>query len=137
ARTYRVSKILEAAAREESFAYPAGFDLVAHWRQAAKDFEASLYRDKATLVVNERGRRRFFGFGAAVEKAARESAREISPGRWRVTIPIETVAQATRDMLSFGVDAEVVAPEPLRAAVAAHASEVAALYAKKRRRVGA
>lgn len=127
-RTYRVSKILEAAAREESFAYPAGFDLAAQWRRSAKEFEASLYRDKAILIVSERGRRRFASFSAAVEKAAKETAREVAPGRWRVTIPIETIAQAVRDVLSFGAEAEVVGPDALRSAVREQAAQLAAIY---------
>ncbi len=133
-RTYRVSKILEAAAREESFAYPPGFDLAAHWLKSSQAFEASLYRDSATLIVSERGRHRLNFLGAAIEKAVKTLAKKIRGDRWRVTIPIESVAQATRDMLSLGTDVEVVAPEALRAAVHAQSATLAALYAPPAKR---
>lgn len=129
-RTYRVAKILEAAAREEGFVYPAGFDLAAHWKQAAKTFEESVYRDEAVLVVTERGRKLLRSRGAAIDRAVAKSAKAAGAGRWRVTIPIESVDQAARDLLSLGVEGEVLSPAPLRAAIAAEAVAVAALYAK-------
>jgi predicted DNA-binding transcriptional regulator YafY len=136
-RTYRVAKVLEAAAREEGFVYPAGFDLAKHWAQAAKSFEESVYRDEAVLIVTERGKKLLRSRGAAIDRAVVKSAKSAGAGRWRVTIPIESVEQAARDLLSLGVEGEVLAPAALRAAVADGAAEIAALYvtkdAKKRR----
>lgn len=129
-RTYRVAKILEAAAREEGFAYPTGFDLAAHWKQAAKTFEESVYRDEAVLVVTARGNKLLRSRGAAVDRAVAKSAKPAGGGRWRVTIPVESVEQASRDLLSLGAEGEVISPAPLRAAIAAEAAAVAALYAK-------
>jgi predicted DNA-binding transcriptional regulator YafY len=133
-RTYRVAKILEAAAREDGFAYPAGFDLAAHWKQAAKTFEESVYRDEAVLVVTERGRKLLRARGAAVDRAVVKTAKPAGAGRWRVTIPIESVEQAKRELLSLGAEGEVISPAPLRAAIGDEATAVAALYAKTGRK---
>lgn len=133
-RTYRVAKILEAAAREDGFAYPAGFDLAAHWKQAAKTFEESVYRDEAVLVVTERGRKLLRARGAAVDRAVAKTAKPAGAGRWRVTIPIESVEQAKRELLSLGAEGEVISPAPLRAAIGDEATAVAALYAKTGRK---
>ncbi|MDZ4867998.1 MAG: WYL domain-containing protein [Alphaproteobacteria bacterium] len=133
-RTYRIAKVLEAAAREDSFVYPAGFDLAAHWKQAAKTFEESVYRDEAVLVVTERGHKLLRSRGAAIDRAVVKSAKPAGAGRWRVTIPIESVEQAARDLLSLGAEGEVISPAPLRAAIAAEAVAVAALYAKAGRK---
>jgi predicted DNA-binding transcriptional regulator YafY len=133
-RTYRISKILEAAAREETFVYPPGFDLAAQWRSSSQAFEAGVYQGDATLSVTQKGMRRFQFLGAAVERAAKASARKTGADRWRVVIPIESVAQATRDVLSFGTDAEVLTPQALREAVRDQAAELAALYAGAKRK---
>lgn len=133
-RTYRVAKILEAAAREEPFAYPAGFDLAAHWKQAAKTFEESVFRDEAVLIVTERGRRLLRSRGSAIERAVVKTAKALGEGRWRVTIPIESIDQAKRELLSLGLEGEVMAPAALRAAVATEAASLAALYAGPKRR---
>jgi predicted DNA-binding transcriptional regulator YafY len=44
------------------------------------------------------------------------------------TLVFESLAEAQREMLRFGADLEVVAPEELRARIAATAGAVAALY---------
>lgn len=129
-RTYRVAKILEAAVREEAFTYPPGFDLPTHWKQAAKAFEDSLYRDEAVVVVNERGLRRLRDLSAAVEKAVATAAKPVGKGYWRVTIPIEAEAQAIRDLLSLGGDGEVLEPASLRDAIAAQVATMTTLYAR-------
>jgi predicted DNA-binding transcriptional regulator YafY len=131
-RTYRVAKILEAAAREEAFAYPAGFDLSTHWKQAAKTFEESVFRDEAVLVVTERGRSLLRAHGAALDRAVAKTAKPLARGRWRwrVTIPIESIDQAKRELLGLGAEGEVLSPAPLRAAITAEAAVVAGLYAK-------
>lgn len=136
-RTYRVAKILEAAARHETFPYPTGFDLAAHWLKAARTFEDSVYRDEAVLIVTERGKKLLRSRGSAIERAVAKTAKAAGEGRWRVTIPIESVDQAKRELLSLGLEGEVVAPAPLRAAVAEEAAAVAAVYAKRRGRPSA
>ena len=133
-RTYRVGKILEAAVREETFAYPASFDLAAQWRESSKRFEDSLYRGEAVLLLNERGRHKLSFLGAAIERAVRQTAKAQRGGLWRVTIPTETIEQATRDILSLGADVEVLGPEALRAAVRAEAEALLARYAGRKRK---
>lgn len=132
-RTYRVSKILEAALREDVFSYPAAFDLAAQWAKSARAFEEGLYRDEAVLVVSEAGRKRLGLLSGAVEKAVLASAQVRGKGRWRVAIPIESIEHAVRDLLGLGVDVEVLSPAPLRAAMKARAQAVVALYARGKR----
>lgn len=129
-RTYRIGKILEAAAREESFTPPATFDLAVHWKKAAAAFEANLYRSEAVLAVTKAGRDRFGVIAAAVEKAANATAKPLKGGRWRVTIPIESIEQATRDILALGTEAEVLSPAALRASIKTQAETLARRYAE-------
>jgi predicted DNA-binding transcriptional regulator YafY len=132
-RTYRVSKILEAALREEGFSYPASFDLAAQWAKSARAFEDGLYRDKAVLIVSDVGRKRLGLLSGAVEKAVSASAQAQGHGRWRVTIPIESLEHAVRDLLGLGVDVEVLSPSALRAAMKARALAVVTLYGRRKR----
>jgi hypothetical protein len=51
-----------------------------------------------------------------------------------VTIPIESVEQAKRELLALGAEGEVISPAPLRAAISEEAAAVAGLYAKAGRK---
>jgi predicted DNA-binding transcriptional regulator YafY len=87
-------------ALEDRCERPDGFELSEYWNEWSRAFEDSRPR----VEVTARG-----------PKGER-------------TLVFESLAEAQREMLRFGADLEVVAPEELRARIAATAREVAALY---------
>jgi predicted DNA-binding transcriptional regulator YafY len=50
----------------------------------------------------------------------------------KAEIPIESVAQATRQLLRLGAEAEVLAPAALREAIASEAARITKLYRARR-----
>jgi len=136
-RTYRVSNIRELAVRDP-FARPASFDLGAYWLESTRRFERDIYRGTAEIRLSPRGRKVLRAENAAVEEAidqavaqAAAQAAGLGADDWlRVTIPIETIGHATRQMLTLGTDVEVLGPPDLRARVADTARAIAAAYAE-------
>jgi predicted DNA-binding transcriptional regulator YafY len=134
-RTYRVANVLELAVTEEPFSRPRDFDLVRFWTSASRAYEVGLYRAKAVLRVSPRGMMKLDQLGAAVARAAAETAGPPDAKGWvEVTIPIESIAQGTVDLLKLGIDAEVLEPMELRSQLAAMAGELVALYQRRKRR---
>jgi predicted DNA-binding transcriptional regulator YafY len=99
-RVYRVSRVVSVRALDEPCSRPEGFELAAYWREWSREFEES--RPRVEVVA--RGR-----------KGDR-------------TLVFESLEQAQREMLRYGPDLEVVAPEELRARIAETARAVAAQY---------
>jgi predicted DNA-binding transcriptional regulator YafY len=125
-RTYRVSRIEQATLLDTPSARPPDFDLATHWRTATEQFRESRNRFEATVRVHPR---------------VAETMR-----RWRVTVPVpdsdplpdgwvtlriqfEDEEHARFAVLGFGVRAQVVAPDSLRASVEA---DIAALVDRSR-----
>jgi predicted DNA-binding transcriptional regulator YafY len=127
---YRVSNLEGVALTDETFERPAKFDLAAYWREWSEGYEASLYRAEAVLKLTERGLRLASNLSAAVADALDKAAAKPDRAGWlRVTIPIENIDQAARDLLALGENCEVVSPTALRARIAKMADDVARIYA--------
>jgi predicted DNA-binding transcriptional regulator YafY len=128
-RTYRVSNIVELMPGDERFERPKEFDLVKFWTTAARAYEVGMYRDKATLRVSPRARMTLESFGSAVTEAITATAGPPDTGGWvRVVIPIESVDQATAELIRLGTGAEVLEPIELRHRIGKVARELARLY---------
>jgi predicted DNA-binding transcriptional regulator YafY len=106
--------------REDDVVRPDGFDLASFWSQWLEEFEASrrsrnsggalALRDRAALRVG----------AVAVD----------SGGEWLViTVPLEQLEHAHRDLLGLGNGIEVLGPPKLRAKIGASARAIARLYA--------
>jgi predicted DNA-binding transcriptional regulator YafY len=133
-RTYRVSNMHALEVSEQRFARPARFDLGAYWSAWAKDFEACLYRDQATVRLSPRGMRRLSLLAPAVVEMVRRTARRPDRAGWvQATIPIESVDHAAGELTKLGADVEVIAPAELRARMCAISADMAALYARPSR----
>ena len=135
-RVFRLSNIHVLTPLKQSFEYPNDFDLAAYWSVSTRRFEASVYRDQATLHVSARGLARLQQFPPAVADAARRSARPIGqrPGWSRVTIPIESVDDAVNQLLRLGAEAEARTPPALRARMRDTAAHLVQVYARARRK---
>jgi len=129
-RTYRVAAIAQAQVLDERFTRPARFDLEAFWSASTRRFEEGVYRDVATLRVSADGLARLRHFSPIVAQAADRTLTPPDARGWRtVTVPIESVEHAAREMLRLGADAVVVEPRALRDALQARAREMLAGYA--------
>ncbi|MBV8732160.1 MAG: YafY family transcriptional regulator [Acidobacteriia bacterium] len=117
-RTYRVSRIREAAVLDEPVLRPADFDLAAYWNRSATLFREQLPRYYATFLVE-----------SGVMKWARYRGwrlEEETPmdGRVRIRIRFDIEEEALQFALSFGSHPEVLEPAELRSQVMASAEAI-------------
>jgi len=134
-RTYAVASIGSAQRLDETFERPAGFDLAVWWAEATRRFEQGVYRGFATLRVSPAGLDRLRRFSPMVAQAADASAGKADRRGWRrVTVPIESVGHASREMLCLGADGVVLEPEALRERLRETARAMAGLYRGRRER---
>ena len=133
-RTYRVSNIQHfEPIKGRRAKRPPRFDLARYWKSWTKAFEARLLAGRATIKLSPTGRRMLREVSAAAWEAAEAAHESCAPQGWvKAEIPIETVAQATRQLLRLGAEAEVLAPTALREAIAAEAARITKLYRARR-----
>jgi len=131
-RMYRVSNIKTLSVLETPARRPPRFDLAKYWVQAAKEFEARLLKDRATVKLSPRGRRLLHDISPAAAEAVEADHRPCKPDGWiKATIPVEADEIAARQLLYLGADMEVLEPRTLRAAIATLARSAAAAYRAK------
>ncbi len=117
-RVYRVSRIVSARERAEECARDPDFDLAAAWASRSEAFEQSRTWVEVTVRVPRSQVRHLRG------------ARVLEDGeRPTVVARFDGLGHAFHGLLSWGPEAEVLAPEELRVRIAAAAAETAALYA--------
>ncbi|MEV7277402.1 YafY family protein [Streptomyces sp. NPDC093111] len=124
-RTYRVDQILDLTVTDEEARIPDDFDLPAHWRASQADFHARLHQGDALVRLSPRGAARLTG---AAARALAENGTPEPDGWTRATLPVESPEHAHGFLLALGEEVEVLAPEDLRARVAATARTLAARY---------
>jgi predicted DNA-binding transcriptional regulator YafY len=129
--TYRVSAIHHLEVTEQQFDRPAAFDLSAYWAKATREFASRLYQGKARLRVSRRGYALLGKMSFDVVEAAERSRGPIGADGWsEIEIPVERTENAVADLLSLGVDALVLDPPSLVAAMADAATRLGAIYAR-------
>ena len=99
-RVYRVSRIASVRPLEDACERPDGFELAAYWQEWSRNFEQSLPR--VDVVVR----------GLKGER----------------TLTFQSLDEAHRELLRYGTDLEVIAPEELRGRIAETARSIAAQY---------
>jgi predicted DNA-binding transcriptional regulator YafY len=126
--TLKVANIQTLSVGEESFERPADFDLTHWWQASLQRFERELRPEVAVIRTTAEGRRRLAEKGsyAAQAVAAAVLEKPAGPQRWaRLNLPIESVDQAARLVLSLAPEAEAVGPAAVRVRVAEWAGELA------------
>ncbi|WP_309053233.1 YafY family protein [Streptomyces sp.] len=128
-RTYRVDRFTGVAVGEERFVRDPEFDLAAFWTERAAEFARSLLRAEVVLRLTGAGARRlpYVTDRAAAEEALAAGERDAG-GRLTVTLRTENEDVAFGQLLGLGPEAEVLAPESLRARFTAAARGLAELY---------
>jgi predicted DNA-binding transcriptional regulator YafY len=117
-RTYRVSRIREAAALDQPAEYPPDFDLAAYWGRSAAEFREKLPRYYATYLANPSVMRWIRYRGWRLEEELPEG------DRVRVRLRFDIEDEAIQFGLSFGGDMEVLEPAELREKVLAAAQAI-------------
>jgi predicted DNA-binding transcriptional regulator YafY len=130
-RTYRVSRISELRELDETFERPGDFDLAEYWREWSEQFEKRMYPRVAVVRMSPRARALVpFYAGAVGARALRDTASEPDEDGWsRVELPVEPGEPAIGELLRFGPDIEVLAPEELRTQVSEAVRKMGSRYA--------
>ncbi|WP_333769889.1 helix-turn-helix transcriptional regulator [Streptomyces sp. IBSBF 2435] len=130
-RTYRVDRVTAlrpAPGADEPFVRDPTFDLAAHWQAHSAGFARALLRTTVTVRLTERGLR---GLPGVADPAGEALARAPAPdaaGRVTLDLPVESEEVAFAQLAGLGADAEVLAPEGLRARFRAHAQALTSVY---------
>ncbi len=129
-RTYRVSSIQHLELLDAPVQRPPRFDLADYWTRASADFEARMLSQRAGVRVSPAGLRILARVSPAAADALSATHRPSEPEGWiQGEIPIESVRDATLQLLHLGPEVEALAPPELRKAIVEAARRIADLYA--------
>lgn len=128
-RSYRVSRITDAALSDERFVRAPDFNLAEYWKQSASVFKEKLPKFYAGFLAESRvvPLLQFAGRFARIEKIEPPG----NDGRSLVRIRFQFEEDAIEYALSFGTKVELVEPKELRARVVEMARAVVAFYAAR------
>ncbi|ANY69242.1 transcriptional regulator [Paenibacillus sp. BIHB 4019] len=124
-RTYRISRLQEAAMQEETFDRPEWFDLASYWQQSIAEFKSALPRYPAKIRMKEADLSRFrqqwyvtlTNIGAVCE------------GELEADVLFNTLESACEILLKFGSAVEALEPPELRQKLLREVKAMAKLYA--------
>lgn len=117
-KTYRVSRIHEAAALDQPAAFPAEFDLASYWERSAAEFREKLPRYYATFRADLSVMRWIRYRGWRLEEETPET------DFVRLKLRFDVEEEAIQFVLSFGGAVEVIEPLALRDKVLAGARAI-------------
>jgi predicted DNA-binding transcriptional regulator YafY len=127
-RTYRVSRILELQLLEGRIDQSLDFDLPAFWAENARRFEEEQHPERASVRFSPWGFRMMEAF-LPPYSLTHATIGEAGPDGWRTaTLPVGPVRHAAYELLRFGAEAEVLAPEALRVHIGRIARDLAMRY---------
>ncbi|HEX2620798.1 MAG TPA: YafY family protein [Phototrophicaceae bacterium] len=125
-RTYRISRVQDAALMDEACIRPEGFDLASYWQESSAQFLVGLPQYPAVIRVSPEIIPRL---QSAAKFARVEQIHPPEADGWsRVDILFEVLWEATEYVLSLGEQIEVLEPAELRQRVTETALKIVALY---------
>jgi predicted DNA-binding transcriptional regulator YafY len=129
-RVYRIDRFSSVTAGEERFDRDEEFDLPGFWDERAEQFARSLLRTEVVVRLSGDGVRRlpYAVDPLAAREALAAAGAADEDGRVTVTLPVESEEVAHTQLAALGPEAEVLAPESLRARFVKDAAGLAALY---------
>jgi predicted DNA-binding transcriptional regulator YafY len=129
-RLLRLSRVRDVEVRAERFVRPSDFDLGATWSTVRADFLASLPAYPVVLRVPPEGEwvLRLLDEGVRPPLPLPDDVERDPDGAALVTVDLERIDRAARQVLRLGPDVEVLAPSELRDRLAADAARLVALY---------
>jgi predicted DNA-binding transcriptional regulator YafY len=128
-RTYRVSRVLSAALRDERFERPRDFDLGDAWTEVTTAYEQSLPNVDVTLRV-DRDRLEWLEhvIGPTRLSTAIVGDDPERAGWARMDVRLESIGDAADQLMRFGGSVEVLAPAELREKLVARATSLLGRY---------
>ncbi len=128
-RTYRISNILDAEMLDKTSTRPKRFDLSAYWAESIQRFEAELYQGHAVVQATPQGVKQLRQLSSAVAKAVATQASTAAPdGTVRLKIPIETLENASYQLLRMAPNVVVLSPAALRTGILRRLQAIQACY---------
>lgn len=127
-RTYRISNILAATVLDQLSQRPKQFDLPSYWAESIQRFEAALYQGHAVVLATAQGVKQLRQLSSAVAQAIAAVPRPPLDQKVRLKIPIETLEQASYQLLCMAPDVEVLLPTALRTAIVHRLQTIQACY---------
>ena len=129
-RVYRIDRFTAVKAGEERFQRDEGFDLPAFWEERAEQFARSILRAEIVVRLSAAGVRRLpYAVDPASAREALAAAGTPGEDGWlTVTLPVESEEVAHGQLAGLGPEAEVLAPQRLRARFADDALRLGRLY---------
>lgn len=128
-RTYRISRILQLELLDGRIGETGAFDLRAYWTENARRFEAEQHPEQATLRVSPWGIKMMRHCLSPAAVAGATMSEPAADGWRTVVVPVGPLRHAAHDLLRFGADAEVIAPDALRVHMARIVGQLARTYA--------
>lgn len=123
-RTYRISRLLDARIRNESFERPVDFNLARFWDQSTEQFKMKLPRYPATVKINKTHLSRF-----EQERYAKILGHHPAEDGWvEAEVDFQVLESACEIILGFGAAVEVLTPMELRMKVIAEAKAILQQY---------
>ena len=113
-RTYRLTAVKTLRTLPTKFRRPKAFDLAAYWQASAARFEAELRALQARVAVSPRALGWLHNERIPFAPDATSNSDPARPGWTTVLMPIESIEHGARRLLSYGAEAEVIAPLALR-----------------------
>ncbi len=128
-RTYRISNILDAEILDKTSTRPKRFDLSAYWAESIQRFEAELYQGHAVVQATPQGVKQLRQLSSAVAKAvAAQASTAAQDGTVRLKIPIETLENASYQLLRMAPNVVVLSPAALRTCILRRLQAIQACY---------
>jgi predicted DNA-binding transcriptional regulator YafY len=113
-RSYRLTAVKTLRTLPTRFRRPKRFDLAAYWQASATRFEAELSALQARVAVSPRALGWLHNERIPFAPDAAPGDSPVRLGWITVLMPIESIEHGARRLLSYGAEAEVIAPPALR-----------------------
>jgi predicted DNA-binding transcriptional regulator YafY len=127
-RTYRVARVLDFVALDETFERPADFDLATYWNENIARLEADMHPRLATVRFSRMGVMLMEALTPVYVRANMVVVEEHEDGGRTVSMPVAPTRVACSDLLRFGMEVEVLAPVELREAMRGVVDRLVARY---------
>ncbi|SFE26735.1 Predicted DNA-binding transcriptional regulator YafY, contains an HTH and WYL domains [Paenibacillus algorifonticola] len=124
-RTYRISRLHEAAMQGETFDRPERFDLASYWQQSIMEFKSALPRYPAKIRIREAELPRFRQqwYVTLMKEGA------VCHGEVEADVLFNTLESACEILLKFGSAVEALEPSELRQKLLQEVQAMVSLYA--------
>lgn len=131
-RTYRLASVQAMEVGKKHFRRPRAFDLAGYWRESSARFESELHPLQAQVLMSPRAMVWLVHARSRFTQLPEVPAHVAVPDGWQsVCIPIESIEHGARQVLGYGAEAEVIAPQALRDEVASLAARMLARHASQ------